>query len=179
MALEGVASPRGTAQGWESAFGWRCRLRSFHYNAVVLPTMQSPPAQNGPCRHPATGADEPLVAATALLVPNVTDDRGRPHYRLLRTKSVIRVVNHDRCDLPSGVGLLHQVDDAGPLQFFSVGLATYGDAPGDHGGCAQPFEVKVDQLGTSRSLSPAVLPWPVGKQRLERQVSCRRRRPLG
>ena len=70
--------------------------------------------------------------------------RGLFLYRLLRTKSVIRVVNHDRCDLPSGVGLLHQVDDAGPLQFFSVGLATYGDAPGDHGGCAQPFEVKVD-----------------------------------
>jgi hypothetical protein len=70
--------------------------------------------------------------------------RGLFLYRLLRTKSVIRVVNHERCDLPSGVGLLHQVDDAGPLQFFSVGLATYGDAPGDHGGCAQPFEVKVD-----------------------------------
>ena len=127
--------PEGYRTRVESAFGWRCRLKVLPLQRGRAANDESPPAQNGPCRHPATGADEPLVTATALLVPNVTDDRGRSHYRLLRIKSVIRVVNHDRCDLPSGVGFLHQVDDAGPLQFFSVGLATNGDAPGDHGGC--------------------------------------------
>ena len=34
--------PEGYRTRVESAFGWRCRLRSFHYNAVVLPTMNLP-----------------------------------------------------------------------------------------------------------------------------------------
>jgi hypothetical protein len=74
--------------------------------------------------------------------------------RLLGTKSVILVVDHDRCKLPPGVCFLQQVNDARPLQFLSVGLAAYGDAPGDHGGCAQPFEVEVDQLALGEASRP-------------------------
>jgi hypothetical protein len=38
-------------------------------------------------------------------------------------------VDHDRRELPPGACLLQQVHDASPLQFLSVGLAAYGDAP--------------------------------------------------
>ena len=62
---------------------------------------------------------------------------------LLGTERVVRVVDHDRGDLPSGVCLLQQVHDTVPLQLLPVGLATYGDAPGNHAGCAQPFKAKV------------------------------------
>jgi hypothetical protein len=40
--------------------------------------------------------------------------------------------------------MLRRHNDASPLQFLSVGLAAYGDAPGDHGGGAQPFEAVRD-----------------------------------
>lgn len=62
---------------------------------------------------------------------------------LLGTERVVRVVDHDRGDLPSGVCFLQQVHDTVSLQLLPVGLATYGDAPGNHAGCAQPFKAKV------------------------------------
>ena len=55
---------------------------------------------------------------------------------LFGAECVLRVMDHDRGELPSGAGPLQQVHDTGALQLLSVDLAAYGDAPGDDGRCA-------------------------------------------
>jgi hypothetical protein len=67
-------------------------------------------------------------------------------------------MDRDRGELPSGACPLQQVHDTSAIQFLSVGLPAYGDTPGDHGRCAQPFEVEVDQLALDEACATAVRP---------------------
>src|SRR5258708_34956259 len=94
----------------------------------------------------ATIADDGVPIAVRLFLSVRRDLEGKglavPELRaaashLFGTKSVIRIVDHDRRELPPSVCLLQQGNDASTLQFLSVGLAAYGDAPGDCGGGAQ------------------------------------------
>jgi hypothetical protein len=88
----------------------------------------------GTRREPQTASV--LVSAAPLIVDDAT--RGEARHRRRGSRSLRS---------PPGGCLWHQIHDAGPLEFLSVGLVAHGDAPGDRGGSAQPFEVAVGQLG--------------------------------
>ena len=176
-----VRAPTATRSGngepsWRAVIHAEVPRRRGPFARRPRPTRSTAAGRRTPCAlrntAPASSGRRTESQSSSQLFSDEIDPR-----MPIGTKSVIRVVDHYRCELPPGPCLLQQIHDAGPLRVPARQSCDVRRPPGDHGGALNRLRRRsVSSLLANPS--PAGHPSRVETQRQQPRASASARHPL-